>query len=96
MVLGREPYRPIDLPGGTGIHRGPLVAAPASMPDAVVTWKFLQDLDQKNRALDEAHYAIIIPGTKTYIAFGHRGGMFLFIRNRLSASHFVLMSTSLS
>jgi len=29
-----------------------------------------------NKALDEAHYAIIIPGTKTYIAFGHRGGMF--------------------
>jgi len=29
-----------------------------------------------NKALDEAHYAIIIPGTKTYIAFGYRGGMF--------------------
>jgi len=29
-----------------------------------------------NKALDEAHYAIIAPGTKTYIAFGHRGGMF--------------------
>ena len=29
-----------------------------------------------NKALDEAHYGIIIPGTKTYIAFGHRGGMF--------------------
>ena len=29
-----------------------------------------------NKALDEAHYAIIVPGTKTYLAFGHRGGMF--------------------
>lgn len=29
-----------------------------------------------NKALDEAHYAIIVPGTRTYIAFGFRGGMF--------------------
>jgi hypothetical protein len=29
-----------------------------------------------NHSLDEASYGIIVPGTKTYIAFGHRGGMF--------------------
>jgi hypothetical protein len=29
-----------------------------------------------DKSLDEAQYAIIVPGTKTYLAFGYRGGLF--------------------
>ena len=54
MVLGREAYRPVALPEGIGVHRGPLATAPALSLDAISAWKYLQNLGQEIDAQDES------------------------------------------
>jgi hypothetical protein len=53
-VMGREPYRPIGLPEGIRIHRGPLTTAPASSPDAIIAWRYMQNLGRDINAQDES------------------------------------------
>ena len=54
MVLGREAYRPMGLPEGIRAHRGPLTTAPAPSPDAIITWRYMQNLGQEIDASDES------------------------------------------
>jgi len=54
MVLGREAYRPIGLPEGIRVHRGPLTTAPAPSPDTVIIRKYWQHLGQEIDAQDES------------------------------------------
>jgi len=54
MVLGRQAYRPISLPRGVGVHRGPLTTAPASKPDGINVWRYFQNLGQEIDAQDES------------------------------------------
>ena len=77
-IAGRYPLRPTafsfngaDVFGNDDI-KDPLKVTP------LIDGNLKNELPKEmwDKSLDEAQYAIIVPGTKTYIAFGYRGGMF--------------------
>ena len=77
-IAGRYPHRPTAFSfQGSDVFGNKNIQDPLKVT-ALIDGSLRHQLPAAmwNKALDEAHYAIIVPETKTYIAFGHRGGMF--------------------